>query len=97
MDEVFINGKFVDGTGRMERKWADDGEWDRYRVYSIPDDLLKPGQDNVIAVRVYDQGDRGGIYEGPISLLPRSEYREFWKQYRDDNFDFYRWLTYYFD
>jgi hypothetical protein len=97
MDEVFINGKFVDGTGPIERKYARNGEWDRYRVYSIPDELLKAGQENVIAVRVYDQEDRGGIYEGPISLLPRSEYREFWKQYRNDNFDFYRWLSYYFD
>jgi hypothetical protein len=57
---------------------------------------LLPGKDNVIAVRVYDQEGRGGIYEGPITLLPRSEYKQFWRKYRDENYDFYQWVSYYF-
>jgi hypothetical protein len=97
MDEVFINGKFIDGTGKIERQWASNGEWDKYRIYSVPDNVLKAGADNVIAVRVYDQDSRGGIYEGPITLLPRSEYKDFWKRYRSDHFDLYHWLSYYFD
>jgi sialate O-acetylesterase len=97
MDEVFINGKFIDGTGPINREWASNGEWDRHRVYSVPEEVLKRGGNNVIAVRVYDQQGRGGIYEGPVSLLPRSEYRYFWKEYRNDNYDVFHWLSYFFD
>lgn len=97
MDEVFINGKYIDGTGNINKKWAANGEWDKYRTYQIPDGILKPGEKNVIAVRVYDQQERGGIYEGPVNLVPRSEYKQFWKEYRSDNFDLYNWITYYFD
>ncbi len=95
IDEVFINGTHIGVTGNMNKKWADDGEWEKHRTYSIPDDILRPGKDNVIAVRVFDQEGRGGIYEGPITLLPRSEYKQFWRKYRDENYDFYRWVSYY--
>lgn len=95
MDEVFINGKFIDGTGRIERRRANNGEWDRYRAYSVPENILKPGRENVIAVRVYDQGQRGGIYDGPVTLLPRDEYKAFWKYYRSNSFSLYDWITYY--
>lgn len=97
MDEVFVNGKFIGGTGKIERKWGSNDEYNKYRVYSVPDGLLKPGQKNVIAVRVYDQQLTGGIYEGPITLLPRKEYKQFWKEFRDENFDFVHWLSYYLD
>lgn len=97
MDEVFINGKLVGGTGRIERKWTDNDEYNKYRTYFIDEDILKAGKNNVIAVRVYDQVGAGGIYEGPITLLPRNEYKQFWKIYRSDNFDLYHWLSYYFD
>lgn len=97
MDEVFVNGTLVGATGNLSRKWASDDEYNRYRNYSIPDDLLKPGKNNVIAIRVYDQQERGGIYEGPITIIPRSEYKQFWRKYRDENFEFHHWLSYYFD
>ena len=96
MDEVFINGTLVGRTGNLNRKWASDDEYNRYRNYSIPDNVLKPGKQNVIAVRVYDQQQRGGIYEGPLTIIPRSEYKQFWKKYRDENFDFPHWVSYYF-
>jgi hypothetical protein len=97
MDEVFVNGTLVGSTGNLSRKWASDNEYNRYRNYSIPDNLLKPGKDNVIAIRVYDQQQGGGIYEGPITIIPRNEYKQFWRKYRDENFEFHHWLSYYFD
>ncbi len=97
MDEVFINGTHIGGTGNINKKWAGDNEYNKHRTYTIPDDLLQPGQDNVIAVRVYDQEGAGGIYNGPITLLPRSEYKQFWRKYRDDNYNFVDWVAYYFD
>lgn len=96
MDQVFVNGTLIGGTGNINRKWASDDEYNQYRNYSIPDDLLKAGKQNVIAVRVYDQQQRGGIYEGPITIIPRKEYKQFWKNYRDENFDFHHWVSYYF-
>lgn len=97
MDQVYLNGTLIGGTGNINRKWAHNDEYNRYRNYSIPDDVLKPGKPNVIAVRVYDQEQQGGMYDGPITIIPRTEYRQFWKKYRDENFDFHHWLSYYFD
>jgi hypothetical protein len=97
LDEVFINGKYVGGTGNIKRKQVSDEEWTRYRTYSIPDGLLKGGKNNVVAVRVYDQGGAGGIYDGPLTILPRSEYKAFWKKYRGDSFGISDWFSYYFD
>lgn len=96
MDEVYINGTLIGGTGNINRKWANDNEYSRYRNYSIPDNILKPGKGNVIAVRVYDQQQQGGIYEGPITIIPRSEYKQFWRNYREENFDFPHWVSHYF-
>lgn len=96
MDEVYINGMLIGNTGNMRRKWASDNEYNRYRNYSVPDDLLKPGKENVISVRVYDQEGVGGIYEGPITIIPRSEYKQFWRSYREENFDFHHWVSHYF-
>jgi hypothetical protein len=96
MDEVYLNGTLIGSTGNLNRKWASDNEYSRYRNYTIPDGLLKAGQDNVIAVRVYDQQGAGGIYEGPLTIIPQSEYKQFWRKYRDENFDFPHWVSYYF-
>jgi hypothetical protein len=55
----------------------------------------------VIAVRVYDQEGAGGIYDGPITLLPQNEYKEFWRSYRSNSYgqsgSFMEWLSYYLD
>lgn len=95
MDEVYINGKRIGGTGDIERRWARDEEWQKPRTYFIPDQLLKPGKENVIAVRVYDQGGNGGIFEGPAVILPVSQYKEFWRKYSSDRYhplDFSTWF-----
>lgn len=100
LDQVFINGKMVGSTGNMNRKWTDDNEYSRHRTYTIPDGLLKPGQNNVVAVRVYDQTGVGGIYEGPVTIVPQSEYKEFWRSYRSNNsasMTFFEWLSSYLD
>lgn len=99
-DEVYINGRKIGSTGRMETQWPNNEEWRKVRTYTIPDGLLKAGKYNVIAVRVFDHTGNGGIYDGPIAVLPKSEYKEFWKNYRsgyngEDNF--FSWLSYYFD
>ncbi|WP_198674165.1 PVC-type heme-binding CxxCH protein [Chitinophaga alhagiae] len=57
-DETFVNGVSI---GKTERKWNVP------RRYKIPAGLLKPGS-NVIAVRVEDTGNGGGIYGKPEDL-----------------------------
>ncbi len=67
-DEIFINGEKIGETndgGRLGRSRS----FSELRVYNIPKGLLKEGK-NVVAVRVEDIGDNGGIYEGPVVIIP---------------------------
>jgi sialate O-acetylesterase len=61
-DETFVNGIKVGET---------DG-WDKKRTYQIPSEILKVG-DNVIAIRVTDNGGGGGIYGNNEELKLISE------------------------
>lgn len=61
VDEVFINGVKIGQTGSFFPDYQ--SAWDVERKYYLPEGLLKP-TDNVIAVRVYDEGNPGGIVSG---------------------------------
>jgi len=91
-DEVFLNGIKIGSTGDMENG-TNNNSWSKYRNYIIPKGVLKKGKENTVAVRVYDSSSRGGIYEGPITIIDTKDYREFWKIYRknEDNFYLFRW------
>ena len=91
MDEVFVNGQRIGGTGSIERKWARNDEYRKPRTYFIPDELLRPGKENLIAIRVYDQEQKGGMYEGPLAIIPRTQYKEFWREYQSENHYFSLW------
>jgi len=68
-DEVYLNGKLIGKTGRFP---ADAGgyqsNWNAQRIYSVKvkDNIIKWDADNVIAVRVYNGGDPGGMFAGPV-------------------------------
>lgn len=70
-DEVYLNGKLIGKTGRFP---SDDGgyrgNWNAQRIYRVEanSDLIKWDADNVLAVRVYNGGDPGGMFAGPISV-----------------------------
>jgi hypothetical protein len=68
-DQVFLNGKLV-GQNAGKTKDITQGEYQLERVYTVPlgDPAIHWDQDNVIAVRVYDHGGDGGMYEGPYVL-----------------------------
>ena len=97
MDEVYINGQRIGGTGSIERKWARNDEYRKPRTYFIPDDLLRPGKENLIAIRVFDQEQKGGMYEGPLAIIPRTEYKEFWREYQNENHSFYSLWSFLWD
>ncbi len=87
IDETYLNGELIGRTGRIRsdgsvRKTSD--EYTRYRAYRIPKGALKPGQKNVLAVRVYDRYSWGGIYEGPIGIVRDRDYRKWDSRYEYD-------------
>lgn len=65
-DRTFFNGQLVGATEGVERSV---GVW---RSYKVPPDLVRAGQENVVAVRVKDGGGPGGIPGPMLSLLPES-------------------------
>ena len=89
-DQIFINGILVGTTGKMpniERKSfrIDGQEWRAFRGYYFPASLLKKDQINTIAVRVFDSGGEGGIYEGPVGIVSQTKYIDFWRKRKREN------------
>jgi sialate O-acetylesterase len=93
-DETYLNGKLIGRTGHMRNNWdAEDkgDEYSRLRAYTIPPDLILPNQTNVLAVRVLDVYMHGGIYDGPIGLITRDNYRE-WKRDNENRWNPFDWF-----
>ncbi len=67
VDEVFVNGHRIGGTGSFPPEYST--AWNRWRIYRIPESALRSGPDNVIAVRVFDEKMGGGIIRGNIGLF----------------------------
>lgn len=59
-DETYLNGRRVGASGTMPPAYASD--WQGYRRYAVPRDAVRWGQENVVAIRVYDGGGPGGLY-----------------------------------
>ncbi len=73
-DETYFNGTRIGATGAMppDAKTA----WSEPRNYTIPADLLKPGEANTIAIRVHDSGGAGGLTtSAPMLLGPGDDIR----------------------
>ena len=72
-DETFVNGRKVGATGRLPPDYR--GLSGPRREYAVPADCIRPGEWNLIAVRVYDGGGGGGLMGGAAMRLtsPRGE------------------------
>lgn len=70
-DQVFVNGTFVGATGGFPPD--DRTAYQVFRTYRIPAGVLRPGKDNVVAVRVFDGQLEGGILEGRVGLYERED------------------------
>lgn len=74
MDVVYLNGVRIGSTGIQNdgkipdpsNSWA----YKQMRGYFIPPNVLRPGRENVLVVKVYDHLGEGGIYDGPIGMIP---------------------------
>ncbi len=62
MDWTYLNGQSI---GQM----TGEGAWRTQRQYLIPPDLLKAGEENVLAIRIFDTVREGGIAKGPVELV----------------------------
>ena len=66
IDEVFINGMKIGQTGSFPPHFST--AYNARRKYTIPGKALRLGQENLIAVRVYDSMLDGGIVSGNIRI-----------------------------
>jgi hypothetical protein len=72
VDEVFVNGKRVGGSGSFPPRYSTS--YNAFRNYYIDASLLNMKGKNVIAVRVFDAGIEGGIVSGDVGIfVNRSE------------------------
>jgi sialate O-acetylesterase len=91
LDQVYINGVYIGSTGNMGTGYGSeikskpkfDQEYRKFRAYNIPDSLLIPGKLNTVAVRVYDGYLNGGMYQGPVGLIPQEKYTKFWHDHKN--------------
>ena len=72
-DQTWINGHPVGKTGTFpEDPGGYSSEWAKRRYYIVDPQWVRWDQENVIAVRVYNYGDPGGFYRGPVKLVKPS-------------------------
>jgi sialate O-acetylesterase len=91
-DEVYVNGKKIGDHWPMtfgRYFFRSSTPYNELRGYKIPNGLLKKGK-NVIAVRVFDSGGLGGIYEGPVGIMSEDSYDELKDKYSfEKHFNFF--------
>lgn len=91
LDETYLNGELIGKTGRMEGFGGPvikGDEWQQIRAYQIPSASLRYGGENILAVRVYDGLIDGGIYEGPLGIVPADRFRQ-WQAARKKDKSFW--------
>jgi hypothetical protein len=80
IDDVYLNGEHIGNVYDLRKKtyWGYSGwEYNVRRTYKIREGLLNRNGSNTIAVRVYDRGGLGGIYEGPVGIMSADNYHKY--------------------
>lgn len=91
-DETYLNGKLIGKTGTMGHDVMNTNEWQQLRAYTIHTGQLLAGQENVVAVRVFDGYRDGGIYRGPIGLVSREKYVQWSERQRRNQKNWFDWI-----
>lgn len=79
VDQVFLNSVRIGGTGPIpENNYIGEyGQWyQQVRAYYLPEKIVKIGEENVIAIRVYDTWLDGGIYDIPVGIFTKERYKK---------------------
>jgi hypothetical protein len=66
VDIVYLNGKEIGNSGNFPPDY--ETAYNKTRKYIIPAEYLKEDGENVIAVRIYDSYNDGGIVDGPAGM-----------------------------
>ena len=69
--ESFVNGIKVGVSGSLPPQYANGVE--NLHRYVIPDQTLRPGQVNTVAIRIFDEQGAGGFKGGPPQLIAGNE------------------------
>ncbi len=81
MDETYVNGYLIGSTGEMPENDDDyhvnSVDYSIVRAYYIPKTYLNYNGKNQIAIRVFDGYKDGGIYNGPLAIVNRQQYRSY--------------------
>ncbi len=86
VDEVYLNGKSIGKTGyfpEKDKKPKYNNIHKQDRAYFIPPQFIRVNQKNIIAVRVYDVGGSGGIYDGEVGIVKRDAYLRYTKKKKE--------------
>ncbi len=75
VDEAFMNGEKIGQTGTFPTNGYETAS-PQTRRYIVPPEAIDFGGKNVIAMRVYDGGGSGGLYEGPLGPITVPESNE---------------------
>lgn len=75
-DKTYLNGTLI-GYTNDGLPLGPSRSYSEYRIYVLPNTILRRNGKNTLAVRVRDLGGNAGIYEGPIAIVPLDEFRSF--------------------
>lgn len=92
LDETFFNGERIGRTGKFylfSEPKVSGFEWQEIRSYFIPEEHIRFGEENTIAVRVFDGMIDGGMFEGPLGIVTREQFLK-WEEFRDDPENFWK-------
>ncbi|MEO8615243.1 MAG: glycoside hydrolase family 2 TIM barrel-domain containing protein [Luteolibacter sp.] len=67
VDETFLNGKRIGGTGSFPPDFST--AWSEQRRYRVPASLVRGDGSDMLAVRVFDQSGNGGIFEAAAKTI----------------------------
>jgi DUF1680 family protein len=67
-DQTYFNGKLIGETGSFPPDYIT--QWEKQRIYIIPESIVEWDKENVIAVRVYNLVGGMGMWEGPYNFEP---------------------------
>jgi DUF1680 family protein len=68
VDQTWFNGKKIGETGSFPPAYQT--QWEKSRLYFIPEQSVKWDQENIIAVRIYNLIGGMGMWEGPYTIEP---------------------------
>lgn len=72
-DKTYFNGALI-GATRDNERLGHSRSYNELRIYDIPPELIRAGEQNTITVEVEDIGLVGGIWKGPVGITTRSRY-----------------------